>query len=107
MPVRDHEKWKVYQRGWAAAKRAKNPELYATLIYFSRLEPEIAVGCCPPLPSFAGFEHEAQRAATLIYFSRLEPEIAVGCCPPLPSFIFQVSNMRHSAAETCQSMGTL
>jgi hypothetical protein len=78
-----------------------------TVIYFSRLEPEIAVGCCPPLPSFifqvlntrhsaprpsfifrdwdpaviyfSGFEHEAQRAATLIYFSRLEPEIAVGC----------------------------
>jgi hypothetical protein len=24
----------------------------ATLIYFSRLEPEIAVGCCRPLPSF-------------------------------------------------------
>jgi hypothetical protein len=26
MPVKDHEKWKIYQRAWAAAKRAKNPE---------------------------------------------------------------------------------
>jgi hypothetical protein len=26
MPVKDHEKWKAYQRVWAAAKRAKNPE---------------------------------------------------------------------------------
>jgi hypothetical protein len=26
MPVKDHEKWKAYQRAWAAAKRAKNPQ---------------------------------------------------------------------------------
>jgi hypothetical protein len=26
MPFKDHEKWKVYQRAWAAAKRAENPE---------------------------------------------------------------------------------
>jgi hypothetical protein len=26
MPLKDHEKRKAYQRAWAAAKRAKNPE---------------------------------------------------------------------------------
>ena len=26
MPFKDHEKRKAYQRAWAAAKRAKNPE---------------------------------------------------------------------------------
>jgi len=26
MPLRDHEKRKAYQRAWAVAKRAKNPE---------------------------------------------------------------------------------
>ena len=26
MPFKDHEKRKAYQRVWAAAKRAKNPE---------------------------------------------------------------------------------
>jgi hypothetical protein len=26
MPYKDHEKRKAYQRAWAAAKRAKNPE---------------------------------------------------------------------------------